>query len=344
MLTGQLPFKALALPNQQMAISQLLQWQQDGLKVRPKALRLGLSDQAEEEILKALSYNPQDRQKRAHDFGDRLAAALLQAPLVKERQGTLPFSNIDNLLTERIDSPRQNYQPLRAKYLHKFWLIPTTTILAVMATIIIWQSQYMRSNVNQSSDCGKTSDGEHLLSYYAELQQYRNNQPFGLPMQLTNGISGESYFHTGDGLRFYLTASEHGYLYLINEATKPTTSKPIYTILFPSYAANNGLSEVNQTQEIKTSECIFDENMGMEKVWIIWSVSPIEMLEKAVQQWSNIKDSGEIKEDAQIEFLSHLIRNYAENKTIVELDDTTNRVNLKIKGEIMIYLLRLKHL
>lgn len=55
---------------------QLLEMQRLGVRVKPSDLRPGLPVEAENIILKALSFNPQDRYERARDFGNSLANAL----------------------------------------------------------------------------------------------------------------------------------------------------------------------------------------------------------------------------------------------------------------------------
>ena len=70
MLTGKRP------TNPESAF-QLLEMQRAGVRVNPADLRPGLPPQAENVILKALSFNPHERYERARDFCDSLAVALL---------------------------------------------------------------------------------------------------------------------------------------------------------------------------------------------------------------------------------------------------------------------------
>jgi serine/threonine-protein kinase len=70
MLTGRRPMN----PD---SAYQLLELQRSGVRIKPRDLRPNLSDAAERIILKALSFEPENRYARARDFGDQLAAALL---------------------------------------------------------------------------------------------------------------------------------------------------------------------------------------------------------------------------------------------------------------------------
>lgn len=69
MLTGNKPF------NPETGF-QLLEMQRAGVRVRPKDLRPAIPEQAQEVILKALSFAPVDRYQDAAEFGDALSNAL----------------------------------------------------------------------------------------------------------------------------------------------------------------------------------------------------------------------------------------------------------------------------
>jgi serine/threonine protein kinase len=69
MITGRSPF------NPESSF-QLLEMQRTGVRVKPQDLRPGLPEAAQGEILRALSFNPSERHRRAQDFGDELCRAL----------------------------------------------------------------------------------------------------------------------------------------------------------------------------------------------------------------------------------------------------------------------------
>jgi len=78
MVTGVRPFK-LSASDPPM---QLWFQQKEGAKTKPTSLRPDLPEAAETLILKALSFQPQDRYAHACEFGDALAAALRAGPNV----------------------------------------------------------------------------------------------------------------------------------------------------------------------------------------------------------------------------------------------------------------------
>jgi eukaryotic-like serine/threonine-protein kinase len=70
MATGRKPF----VPEDVDHLSEL---QRAGVRVKPSALRPGISPSAERLILQSLNYNPNDRPPDAREFGDKLSQALL---------------------------------------------------------------------------------------------------------------------------------------------------------------------------------------------------------------------------------------------------------------------------
>jgi serine/threonine protein kinase len=81
MLTGRRPFK----PDSPY---QLLEMQREGVRLKPADLRPELSVRAQTAILRALSYEQQQRQARARDLGDELARALLDEGAVTTQART----------------------------------------------------------------------------------------------------------------------------------------------------------------------------------------------------------------------------------------------------------------
>ena len=95
MLTGKRP------TNPESAF-QLLEMQRSGVRVKPSDLRPALPIEAENIILKALSFNPEDRYERASHFCDLLARALL----ANDEELTLPSTQEkEPARAETVDEP-----------------------------------------------------------------------------------------------------------------------------------------------------------------------------------------------------------------------------------------------
>jgi serine/threonine protein kinase len=83
MITGRKPFVA-------EDVVQLTMLQRSGVKVKPAALRPGISGKTEKLILHALSYNPNDRPVSASAYGEALSQALLSSQSNPTIQVALP--------------------------------------------------------------------------------------------------------------------------------------------------------------------------------------------------------------------------------------------------------------
>ena len=176
------------------------------------------------------------------------------------------------------------------------------------------------------------------LSYWGVLQPYRNKKPSGDPIELTGGISGETYFNSGDRIRFFVTSADDGHVYMINEE-----SPDKYNVIFPSPEGNGQSSRIKANAVVATSECSFDRKTGTEKVWIVWSVEAIEELEESVRRWGNSADQGEIKEPLMAESVSKLFQDGPATKMLVESDTANKRLSLHTQGDVLVYALKLIH-
>src|SRR5215510_1379 len=189
-----------------------------------------------------------------------------------------------------------------------------------------WYRIGNKAHVSEA-DAGQpaVSDAKQVrnLSYWGVLEPYRNKKPFGEPIELTGAIAGETYFNSGDLIRFFVTSDNDGHVYMINEE-----SPGKYNVIFPSPEGNGQSSEVKANIAVATSECSFDRRTGTEKVWIVWSSKAIDELEKSVRLWGNASDQGEIKEPGMAESVSKLLREESATKIQVTPDTANKRMSL----------------
>jgi serine/threonine protein kinase len=108
MVTGRKPFVA-------EDVMQLSILQRTGVKVKPAALRPGISSKTEKLILQALNYNPNDRPASASAYGDALSQALLTSQT----------------------SPSIQMAPIQPKRAVLGWLAGGL-VIAALASIAVW--------------------------------------------------------------------------------------------------------------------------------------------------------------------------------------------------------------
>jgi len=124
---------------------QLLDMQKLGVRVKPSDLRTGLSGNAEKIILKALSYNPEERYERARDFGDSLSSALLQ-------------DDEQTLLAPRKKSTEHTLETAHVLFVD---IVGYSTLVIDEQARQLKQLQLM---VSATAECGSAKDGHELIA------------------------------------------------------------------------------------------------------------------------------------------------------------------------------------
>lgn len=300
MLTGRRPFN-FETP------FQLASMQRDGVRLKPRDLRPALTDRAQNIILKALAADPDDRYKDISKFGDDLAQALLTG-LSKGEGVVREEDKIETLLmTGRVPATDK-------KSLSRI-LIPLIALLIVAAGgLTLWFKTTSEPEAKSKGATGAESPPptieSHTISYYMQVQKYRNGAPYQKPFP----VPGEINFEKDDRVQIFLTSPEQGYFYLLNQGPKKADGTwPNLIIIIPE-ADNSALQPANQQIQIPPPSAKPDEDWigfdaaeGTEELWMVWSTRPVPELE-AAKKWSNRKDEGEIKDTRQSdevrEFLS----------------------------------------
>jgi serine/threonine protein kinase len=132
MVTGRRPFNP-------ESPYQLLEMQRDGVRVKPSDLRPSLPEGAQAVILKALSFEQQERPARARDFGEELSRALLteagSAPLSRTASTAHNLNSAaKSVVTRRRDSQVATIAqaPLRIALLYKRNAQPDDHVLGLL--------------------------------------------------------------------------------------------------------------------------------------------------------------------------------------------------------------------
>ncbi len=141
-------------------------------------------------------------------------------------------------------------------------------------------------------------------------------------------------FHGGSNFRFRLSASNAGYLYLVNQGPGENGNLRLY-VLMPRRGAS---AAVAGNEERLTDPLVFDENPGIERIWVIWSEKPVGSLEAA----ANGPLQGEVRDSNQAaEIQRFLGKLQAEVKT--SQTGGGNEVLVQGVGSTLGSLIELKH-
>lgn len=233
--------------------------------------------------------------------------------------------------------PRESDRPTRSK----LFVGATLGLVLIVALVIAaaW-SRSRRATVTSPSPASAVAP-ERQLSYWMTVQKYRNGQPFQDPFRL----AGEINFEKDYKVKLNVSASQAGYLYVLNQGPPPATGASSFVVLFPSTTANEGLSQLAENQRIEIPEeswFQFDAEQGTEKIWLIFSKDAVAELE-AVKQFANRKDMGLIKDAGLNTRVQEFLAAHSTAKATVAKDDELKQTSLSMAGPVLVHAIKLEH-
>jgi serine/threonine protein kinase len=320
MLTGRKPFPANNL-------LQLFEAHKTGVKEPPKILRPDLPEPAQAAILRALNPDPEQRYKRARDFGDDLRAALLTPARYAP--------------TEAFTKSQNTTGSVQRKRSYTVTIIANVVLLVVALAVAWWA---FRSPAKQQatgfvapprSPAGNPVPAPILpelkMNYHMMMQKTGNSKAFR--------IAKELLFEKGNRVQLFVNAPEAGCLYMVNEGPGG------YVVLFPSTLNNNGSARIAANQEIQIpgkGSFVFDAEEGTEKLWIFFSRKEIPDLED-IKSVATPEKKGELKDPLMIQNLAGFIMNHPADQTESKRDLDANQTVLTARGDALVYLMLLEH-
>jgi serine/threonine protein kinase len=235
----------------------------------------------------------------------------------------------------------RQFEPSESERTRPWKLLAATavsfTLVAGLITAGIW---WQRRNLNVAAPASSTPGPELKLSYWMTVQKYKDGRPFQSPFRL----AGEINFEKDYQVKLNVSSPQAGYLYILNEGPASSDGSS-FVVLFPSRTANEGLSRLAENEKIEIPDRSwfkFDAEQGLEKLWLIFSRSPLSDLESSTQ-FANQKDQGLIKDANLNAKVREFLRTQAPAKATVEKDDELNETSLKISGPLLIHLIKLEH-
>jgi serine/threonine protein kinase len=314
MATGRLPFSA-------ESILELYESQRAGVKIKPLDLRTDLPEAAQEMILKALSFDPQDRGAGAKEFTDALA---------------------DDLTGARNPAP-----PPRSSVPRRRLLLTLASILvAVIGVLALPRIKFGNKIQPESLRTTPVASSERRLSYTMEARRSPRRGSRAKPFATFDNV----VLGAGDEIRFHISSPQSGYLYVINKGPIQTDGLPNYNILFPD-ADNGGSPEIRAGQVAlvpapgpnqRENWFVFDHEEGIEIIWLVWSESAVPEME-AVRGRANPKDHGAISDLTQRAAVSHYLAPFSAAKLEVERVELNKQTRLKAAGGTLVWMIKLEH-
>lgn len=282
----------------------LWEQQRQGIRAKPTALRPKLSEDAEAIILNGLSFKPQVR-CHAGEFGERLSRALL-ADSPKSPDGRRPKTGQ--------------------------WLALATAAVLVLAVLtaaywMVWRP-WSGTTTNTRSTKYRT------LSYSFTVQKMRDGKPYLEQFE----SSGEKTFESGDQFRLNVTNRQVGYLYVFSQGPP---EQEAFTIIHPTPKKNEGSARLEQNQDLQTNWNTFTGETGNERLWIIWSATPVTALE--IARHEAFKNDGSITEATAVRNLRDFLSEHSNPPPDTNKDAPKQRTTIRASGDLLVKLVELEH-
>ena len=288
---------------------QLLELQNEGVRVKPKDLRPALPEAAQSVILKALAFEPRDRHQSATEFGELFAKAITMGG-----------------------------NPHPGRKLRPAFVVTALILVSLIGATLWWFLKSGGAEAQQQEGPTVSALAKELtLNYWLTVQKMRDGKPYQEPFE----SSGQEIFENGWKFRFNASSPQAGHLYLLNEGPD-ASGKTTYNLLYPTPSANGGSARLAPNQQMQTGWYVFDENQGTEKFWIVWAAEPVKELE-AVKGFVNPEDRGTIKDKALADAVRDFLNGAGADKPAVEKDRVKKQTNVRGRGETMVSLVELEH-
>jgi protein kinase-like protein len=311
MITGKIPFSGSTTSHTIVQI----------LEKDPAPLNKFVQTPAELEriVMKAIAKKPGDRYQTAKDMLIDLLRLKKRLEMDAELDQTAPLA-----IPSRDDHGRQKKRVLM------FALVGMLLATAAIFGINLWRSSRRPATL-------PVTPAERTLTYWITVQKFKNNKLYQDPFTLAGEINFEADYH----IRVNVRSAQPGYLYILNEG--PVSEPPEYNVVFPTPTANNGSSLVPAGEVVlipKTSWLRFDTQQGVEKLWLLFSEDVLTELEP-VKQFASIETGGLITDPALNKSIKDLIDRNSATKPEVEKGESLT--TLKIRGQILVYSIKLEH-
>ncbi|HEX9959795.1 MAG TPA: serine/threonine-protein kinase, partial [Pyrinomonadaceae bacterium] len=349
MLTGGRPFSP-PTESPLLFASQLLELQKRGAAELIRDIRPDLPDEARNILVKALSFEPEDRFQNVIEFGSKFADAARQAPASAQ----LPAHTVFSTPAIQINAPPTSTMPLgepainsplpaspQPKNRKPFLLaggLAAVFGLLMVAALVGFGAWYL-NNSRQATGGGQTvapaNASQNSLHYWLNVQKMRDGKPFQEPFK----SSGQEIFENGYKFQLNASSSQNGYLYFFNEGTGEQKDK--FWILFPTPRRNDGFAKVGSNEDVQSGWNVFGGAAGTERCWLIWTADENPILEDARKTAFGGKDgslSGE-----QGEKLKKFIADNRNPSKTLRKDASNQQMIAESNDKILVNLLELEH-
>jgi len=164
---------------------------------------------------------------------------------------------------------------------------------------------------------------QHTVTWTILAQQMRDAHPLGEEYV----ASPAGTFHAGWRFRFRVQSPQSGFFYLIDHG--PGAGAEQIWLLYPRDPA------VAAAPQLVTGWSVFDQNPGTERLWMLWSEHPLDLLLNVIRD----SPTGEVRDpSAALRILDYLNRLPPASST-----STRDGVQMRAAGDVLGVRLELRH-
>jgi len=171
----------------------------------------------------------------------------------------------------------------------------------------------------------------HRTLTYSFTVQKKNRQPFE--------SLGEKVFESGDRFRLNVWSRQAGYLYVFSQGPP---EQEVFNIVFPTPVVNDGTARLEQNQDLQTNWNTFIGEVGIERLWIVWSQVKVVPLENAAAQAFDNKE-GAITDTSVAKTLKDFLSENAKPEPETTKDTAKQRTSVRAGGDLLVKLVELEH-
>ena len=296
-------------------------------------------------VSKSIAKNPDERYQTAKDMLIDLRNLKKRLEVDAEIQRSAAFGQ-PAMLTIESPAPTRTTQPETSGTTgSKRGLI--VVLVAIVAAVVgvmavnAWRSSTTRNNVappvNTSTPAAPVI--ARTLTYSITVQKFKDNRPFQDPFDL----AGEINFEANYRIRLNVHSDEPGYFYVLNEGPADEAQELQYIAVFPSPTANSGSEVLAANQSIRIPDkswLRFDEEQGVEKLWLVFAKEPVAELD-GVKAFASGRTRGLITDPQVNRTVKNFLTSHSAHEVSVAKDE--KQTILKTSQNTLVYAVRLEH-
>jgi serine/threonine protein kinase len=275
----------------------------------------GMPEDLQRIVAKSLAKTPDERYQTSKDM-------------------MLDLSNLKKRLETQLITPEEPKSSQR-------WIVAlliTVGLLAGVFAVNTWRNRQV-APVVEPPQAVAPAPVERILTYWITVQKFKNDKPYQRPFD----ISGEINFEAGYRIRLNISSPQAGYLYVLNEGPIQTGGAREFIAVFPSSTSNAGSEVVaaNQTVKIPDPSWLrFDEEQGVEKLWLVFSERAVPELE-SIKNFASAETAGLITDSQLTKTINSFLDSHSTVQVTAEKGETVT--TLKAPKDILVYAVRLEH-